>query len=371
MKIGIITFWSSKDNYGQLLQLFALQLFLKELGHEPFLIRYGFWKDNSTSKLFKEYFLLPWRIPRAIKNKITERKVQKSNIVHERKFADFLSENILYTEQIYSAKELIQNPPVADCYITGSDQVWGTLNPNPIFFLQFGSKETKRISFAASFGDGNHFLKDMYIDKITPYLKTFDMVTVREYKALEICKKAGINGCALIPDPTLLIDMSNYNRLLSSNPDTDKYCLVYMLEEEQKTKIGMDDIAAFVKSRGIKMIYIASQGRFDQYIKQYPTIPQFLSYIKNADFVITNSFHGTVFSIMYHRKFAVIPKKNGNNTRVTTLLSQYGLQKHIAKEFSSIKNAYNDTVNWNLVDNINLKKKKDTMDLWEKVVGKK
>lgn len=71
----------------------------------------------------------------------------------------------------------------------------------------------------------------------------------------------------------------------------------------------MDDIAAFVKSIGIKMIYVASQGRFDKYIKQYPTIPQFLSYVKNADFVITNSFHGTVFSIMYHRKFAVIPKR--------------------------------------------------------------
>ena len=69
MKIGIVTFWSSKDNYGQLLQLFALQTFLKELGHEPFLIRYAFWKDNSIPKLFKEYFLLPWRIPRAIKNK--------------------------------------------------------------------------------------------------------------------------------------------------------------------------------------------------------------------------------------------------------------------------------------------------------------
>ncbi|WP_373278759.1 polysaccharide pyruvyl transferase family protein [Bacteroides gallinarum] len=292
-------------------------------------------------------------------------------MVHERKFTDFLSENILYTEQIYSTKELMQNPPVADCYITGSDQVWGALNPNPIFFLQFGSEETKRISFAASFGDGNSFLKDIYISKITPYLKKFDMVTVREYKALEICKKAGINGAMLFPDPTLLIDMSNYNRLLSSNPCTDKYCLVYMLEEEQKTKMSMDDIAAFVKGIGIKMIYVASQGRFDKYAKKYPTIPQFLSYIKNADFVITNSFHGTVFSIMYHRRFAVIPKKNGNNTRIETLLSQYGLQKHIVKELSMIKIAYNDAVDWSLIDNINQKKKKVTVALLKKVVGKK
>ena len=287
MKIGIVTFWSSKDNYGQLLQLFALQTFLKELGHEPFLIRYAFWKDNSIPKLFKEYFLLPWRIPRAIKNKIAERKVHKSNIVHERKFVDFLSENILYTEQIYSTKELINNPPIADCYITGSDQVWGALTPNPVFFLQFGAKEIKRISFAASFGDGNDFFKDRYISKVTPYLNKFDMVTVREYKALDVCKKAGINGCILFPDPTLLIDMSNYNRLLFSNLSTDKYCLVYMLEGEEKTKMSMDDIVAFVKDMGAKMIYVASQGRFDKYAKQYPTIPQFLSYIKNADFVIT------------------------------------------------------------------------------------
>lgn len=371
MKIGIVTFWSSKDNYGQLLQLFALQTFLKELGHEPFLIRYAFWKDNSIPKLFKEYFLLPWRIPRAIKNKIAERKVHKSNIVHERKFVEFLSENILYTEQIYSTKELINNPPIADCYITGSDQVWGALTPNPVFFLQFGAKEIKRISFAASFGDGNDFFKDGYISKVTPYLNKFDMVTVREYKALDVCKKAGINGCILFPDPTLLIDMSNYNRLLFSNLSTDKYCLIYMLEGEEKTKMSMDDIVAFVKDMGAKMIYVASQGRFDKYAKQYPTIPQFLSYIKNADFVITNSFHGTVFSIMYHRRFVVIPKKNGNNTRIETLLSQYGLQQHIVEEPAMIKKAYNDVVDWTLVDNINEKKKKETVDLLQRVIGGK
>ena len=245
------------------------------------------------------------------------------------------------------------------------------LTPNPVFFLQFGAKEIKRISFAASFGDGNDFFKDRYISKVTPYLNKFDMVTVREYKALDVCKKAGINGCILFPDPTLLIDMSNYNRLLFSNLSTDKYCLVYMLEGEEKTKMSMDDIVAFVKDMGAKMIYVASQGRFDKYAKQYPTIPQFLSYIKNADFVITNSFHGTVFSIMYHRRFVVIPKKNGNNTRIETLLSQYGLQQHIVEEPAMIKNAYNDVVDWTLVDNINEKKKKETVDLLQRVIGGK
>ena len=72
---------------------------------------------------------------------------------------------------------------------------------------------------------------------------------------------------------------------------------------------------------------------------------------------------------MYHRRFVVIPKKNGNNTRIETLLSQYGLQQHIVEEPAMIKNAYNDVVDWTLVDNINEKKKKETVDLLQRVIG--
>lgn len=361
MKIGIVTFWWSKDNYGQILQLFALQTYLRGLGHDPFLIRYAPWKDTwrmfSFSNMWHTFFH-PSKILKYIINKFTEYKIRQNNTTHDRKFECFLRQTIHATDRLYSADDLFNNPPVADVYITGSDQVWGGRLPHPIFFLQFGDEQVKRISFSASFGDRLIFLNRFYYSRLKPCLDAFDLITVRESKALEICKKAGIAHVSLIPDPTLMIDLSSYDRLCYGQPiPSYSYGLVYMLENESLTTIKMDAISSFIKEKGLKMLYIASQGRFDNYPKVYPTIPQFLSYIRNADFVITNSFHGVVFSILYTKRFAVIPKRTGSRTRIDTLLSRYGLMHHWAETPSDLERVYHLTLDEPTIKSITLKNK--------------
>lgn len=345
MKIGIVTFWWSSDNYGQLLQLFALQTYLRKRGHDPFLIRYAPWKDAwrffSFSKVWHILFH-PSKILSFMINKRTDYKIRKNNIIHDRQFEGFLRETIHFTDRIYSSGDLFTDPPAADMYITGSDQVWGARLPHPVYFLQFGDKKVKRMSFAASFGDSLIFFHPFYYSKLKPYLNTFDLITVRELKALEICRNAGISEVSLIPDPTLMIEECDYDQLcLNQRALSYPYCLVYMLENEKLTTVKMSAVAEFIKTKGLKMMYVASQGRFDNYSKVYPTIPQFLSYIKNADFVITNSFHGTALSILYARKFAAIPQREGNRTRIDTLLSLYELKSHWVEVSSQLERVYN------------------------------
>lgn len=364
MRIGIVTFWWSKDNYGQILQLFALQAYLRKRGHDPFLIRYAPWKDMrrmfSFSNVWHTLFH-PFKIWRFIINGVTDFRIRKNNTKHDRKFTVFLRQMICYTDRIYSAADLYTNPPPADMYITGSDQVWGGRLPHPIYFLRFGDRKVKRMSFSASFGDSLIFFHPIYSAKLKPYLDKFDLITVRDSKALEICKKGDIHNVFLVPDPTLMIDMSHYDSLcLDQVVPPAPYCLVYMLEKEDLTTVKMEAISNFINEKGMKMIYVASQGRFDKFPKVYPTIPQFLSYIKNADFVITNSFHGAVFSIIYTKKFAIIPKRKGSRTRIDTLLSCYGLEHHLAETPSHLERAYSQTINRMDIRSITLKNRIET-----------
>lgn len=368
MRIGIVTFWWSEDNYGQILQLFALQTYLKKGGHHPFLIRYAPWKDRRLVVLFSTIghtLFHPAKIWRFIVNGLTDYRIRNNNRKHDRKFTSFLKQEICFTERIYSAADLCKYPPVADVYITGSDQVWGGRLPHPIYFLQFGDPKVKRISFSASFGDSLIFFHPFYYKKLKPCLDKFDFITVRDAKALEICRNAGIQGASLIPDPTLMIDLSHYDRLCSDQVvPSGPYCLVYMLEKENLATLKIEAISAFINAKGLKMIYVASQGRFDKFPKSYPTIPEFLSYIKNAEFVITNSFHGAVFSILYTKKFAIVPQRKGNRTRIDTLLSRYGLERHLAEIPSHLERAYNQTMNRINIRSVTLNNRMETEALF-------
>ena len=155
MKIGIITFWQSENNYGQILQCFALQKYLRIQGHEAYLIRYTHYMSKPTlrERLVKIFKIYPI-IKKIIHTLNKDKRSQPSNSV-DRGFFLFKSKYIVSSPNLYrNLLELKKNPPEADCYITGSDQVWAQLlnhKNNEIFFLNFGDKNIKRISYAASF----------------------------------------------------------------------------------------------------------------------------------------------------------------------------------------------------------------------------
>lgn len=338
MKIGIITFWWTDENYGQILQCYALQQYLREQGHEPFLIRYDRRKDKNV--WFKiESALNPVKLIKFFRGKL-KKNSKKTQVMLEnnrlRKFDNFREKNIKQSKQFYSSYlELRINPPKADCYIVGSDQVWnfpkmslcGIRNPIHVYFLDFGTEDTKRISYSASWGKKK--ISKRFIKEIAPLLKRFNYVSVREESGLDICRKCGVPDAEFRCDPTLLLSASHYRELYQTEGiiNTSKYVLIYRLSNP--CDFNMKAIKRWAKEKNLEIVYVTANGLYDTEKKLYPTIQQWLSLIDHAEYVITNSFHCCVFSLIFEKKFGAVPlikSAEEMNTRIETLFNLFHIE---------------------------------------------
>lgn len=362
MKIGIITFWWSNDNYGQLLQCYALQQYLREQGHEPFLIRYDSRSDFLPLPVWRKVIKAfnPIKLSRFIRYKFIK-KFQKIQFNSEeqnkqRQFDSFRKKYIRQSEQIYlSYSELKENPPKADCYIVGSDQVWNFYeyplnkckNPLHAYFLDFGASSTKRISYSASWGKKK--ISKKFIKEIAPLLKKFDYVSVREESGLDICRKCGVPDAEFRCDPTLLLSADHYRKIYQSEEqhnNPQEYVFVYRLVNP--CDFNLDSVREWAKEKKLEIIYVTANGLQDEYEKLFPTIPQWLSLIDHAEYVITNSFHCCVFSLIFKKRFGVYPLTppfHKMNSRIETLSSFFSVKPQwIKNDFSVLDLPYNAVI---------------------------
>ena len=335
MKLGILTFWKTEDNYGQLLQCYALQTYLQSLGHETFLVRTTNGRDYSPT--FKQqlmekarivYRLLPYPfylVKRVISSAFyvfTHGSFRKRTV--DLGFEQFRQEYLNCTK-VYTLEELQNDPPVADIFVVGSDQIWNT--HDGIYYLSWVHDKIRKIAYAASFG-GCDTLPDG--KTLSEWLKRFDYVSVREQSGVEICVNAGRRDAVCVVDPTMLLTATDYLKIASQELPKDKYLFIYFLGT--RTIINWKEIHAFAKEKGLKIIYVASQGQEDKFKHTQASIHEWLSLIANAEYVITNSFHGTVFTLLFGRKFltySVTGVAIKMNDRITTLLNPLGLGNHI------------------------------------------
>jgi hypothetical protein len=340
MKIGIMTFWWSEDNYGQILQCYALQKYLRDAGHDAYLIRYDARNDYVKSslgiKLLKA--LNPVKLYKYIlyQKKVIINRREKEN--YPRNFEVFRKKYLIQTEIIYkSYKELMHNPPVADVYIVGSDQVW---NPGygldkskkcrDAFFLNFGLKKIKRMSYAASFGQET--ISDEFSHNITPLLSKFNYISVREKSGIDICHQCGIDNAEWVPDPTMLISPHAYRMLCNNEKvriaNQKKYLFLYLLGNRYDFPI--EKIYEWAVKQNLEVIYVTGNAQHDSYEKIYATIPEWLFGIDNAEYVITNSYHCCVFSLLFNKKFGVISLSGsdmGLNDRFLSLFEFFSIEK--------------------------------------------
>jgi hypothetical protein len=351
MKIGIITFWQTKDNYGQILQCYALQQFLQKLGHEPILIRY---MPSIRKKNFIWFISLPIKILQIIvspRNFLLSRKFRKlskireiTNRIHPRGFEEFKNKYIISTPQIFTNFDLYKDSPIYDAYICGSDQIWGG---DPIFFLDFVSNTKKRISYAASFNKINFSKRK--VAEMKYWLSKFDLITVREKSGIELCKLMGRNDAVHVLDPTLLLNKKEYIKISATQNNSQKYIFLYLLGND--SDINLNIIYQYAENNGLLVKYIASQGRNDTYEKIYPTIEEWLSLLDKASFVITNSYHALTFSIIFNKQFLIIPLCglfSVMNTRIISLLSMLQLEcRVLSKNDLSILSQHIDYENTN------------------------
>lgn len=364
MKVAILTLFGSRDNYGQVLQSYALCFVLKKMGHEPYIVRYFPAERNSLKGrilyLLKEIYG---------KCKILAKAgVQYDNYLLDKKnklrqFDRFRELYLPTSNKIYhSLSQLRDCPPDADCYITGSDQVWGQLlnnENNKAYFLDFGSNAIKRISYAASFA------RDTYPEELKGELKNqllkFNNISVREPEGVDICKNIGLPDAELVLDPTLLLSKDDYGDLTSIKDIKQQersifiYCVNILNEDdirwrEIKDYAEYEKLAVFVTSAsGYNPGYEVIQGA--HYV--YPTINMWLSCIKNSELFITTSFHGVAFSIVYNKAFIYIPLQGVHqqgNKRVQRLLERLNLCDRILSEDASVASIAGKTVDWEAVN---------------------
>jgi len=342
MKIGIITFHKA-NNYGAVLQAYALQQYLFKLGHDVEIIDYCpnnkvSSKTNLASKLMKY-----------IKQPIKQLKARNTARANTGKFEFFRKENLLLTPNQYNDRSIEIDPPHYDCYIAGSDQIWNTdlSNQSKAFYLHF-VKEGLKISYAASFGKKE--LSKCDEDYILNYLKTFDRISVREkYHAylLKICYNI---DAEVTLDPVFLLTKYDWEKIIKPiNNLPAKYILVYVLEcSDQLFE------CARIKAQELNsdIVYISLVNKkISGNVLRGIGPSEFLYVISNASYICTNSFHGVAFSIIFNKNFTVI-EHSTRNSRIDNILNLLSLEdrKYSAHNLNNINyNVINQRLN-NLIN---------------------
>lgn len=329
MKIGIMTFWWCHDNYGQLLQGYALLKYLQQLGHDAFIIRYNLVARKLPWCNFYKV-LNPVKLFRFLQAKKLNLQTEKYAVSYRRRnFDSFRKNHMSFSELLYETPaQLNSSPPEADVYMTGSDQVWNISKTNLSirlpYFCNFGSGDKLRIAYSASFGKNQ--LEQAVLKKITPCLKRYKGIAVREESGVAICEKCGCDA-TWVCDPVLLLNKEQWQKLLVPIPVKKKYIFCYMLTNY--CNFSSEKLYNWASARNLDVVFVAgNQGLNPEHklspgIREYfPTIEEWLSYLNGAEYVITNSFHCAAFSALFEKKFAVIPLVGvhaSTNTRLHSL----------------------------------------------------
>lgn len=350
MKAAIITL-HRVYNYGSVLQAYATYNIIKKYVDECYIIDYysefrtprSIWLSCSDSLKKKPllrgiYYVL--KLP--------------SIILKCKTFYGFLKRNVKLSKKKYIRfSDLLVDVPLADIYITGSDQVWNSVYNRGIdkaFYLQFVPMGKKKIAFSASIGTSE--FKESEQKDILSYLNEYHAISVREKEGEQLLKKHGIkNVCSLI-DPTLQLDVHEYKHIMSSKLIRQPYLVLMLLynEDENATKIAR----ILADKYNLKLVKISWELRKPKNIDVLMThrSPEdFLSLFYYADFIVTNSFHGLAFSIKFNKQFIVVPRKEFNS-RIENLLSLCNLKDRLIQSSSDIDFLYNNKINYKTVNDV-------------------
>lgn len=320
LKIAIITFQYA-HNYGSVLQAYALKTLLENKGYKVSVIDFIHKKDYGQYKLFRKkyYCKHPW----GIILDVMYLKQNKSRIKH---FKNFVNENLnLTSKQYFNSKNMEELNEIFDIFICGSDQIWNldcTRGVEPAYFLKFVDNNKLKIAYAPSLSH-EKFSKD-YSEDFREALKNIDYISIREKSTLPLIEKLTNKTVNVVLDPTLLLEKKYYEKLIpKNNLKKEKYIFVYMLEYNKDL---IKYCNKYSKVNGIKLIYITDRRYNGMNIikgeNAFEAGPnRFLEYILDAELIITNSFHATVFSIIFHKQFIVFRTKRSSSRMKDLLLS--------------------------------------------------
>lgn len=317
LKIGILTL-PLKGNYGGVLQAYALLTYLKKEGYDAYLVDRQWDRSKKTISFYIQKFIY---------HQIIRGKVKQfcDNWINPKTF------------RIDSQKKMLElNKENFDAFIVGSDQVWRIENVGGVknnYFLDFvENKNVKKIAYAASFGKDTVDGTKTKLLEISQLLKKFNAISVREDTGVDICYKVFQIEASHVLDPVFLIDKEEYLKTIDIRLKPLKNTLItYVLDNNSKNQCIINDIAKELNLNIESINYkkdpalLIKNKAFDFYNYRYPSVSNWLRGFRDAEFIVTDSFHGTMFSVIFRKQFIVIGNEKRGLTRFTSFLKKVGL----------------------------------------------
>lgn len=364
MRVGILTIHNS-PNYGACLQSYALYKYVSQLPgieceiidlHRPY--EDGYVKSNKFVPYRREPFSIK-RFVKSVLKKILRYESSKVNfysIGSKSKFDEF-NRGLKLSSPYWGIDELYADPPCYDIYMTGSDQVWNPTQPYCLepYFLTFAPKDKKKISYASSIGVTD--LQENEKQDFRRWLSSYDAISVREHQAKDLLVSFIEKPVSQVADPTFLLDYGFWRNLAVYSRNLEPYILLFTVD------LDSDLLQFAVKisnESGLRLVYL-NQRLSEPVDGSYKVVNdagprEFLGLIANAEMVITDSYHATVFSLIMRTKnfYVYIGTYNKRGSRILDLLKTYQEESHLLSD--SLSENYNDLsnkkVNYQLVESV-------------------
>jgi len=347
LKIGILTY-NIGQNYGGILQCYALMEVLKKLNYEPELL-YIETKYPQNWKVFLKKYLLS-HFTDKYNSYVFEEKIFKNNF-------DFINKYINPRTKPLNSREdfeqITQND--YDAYIVGSDQVWRARMFKYINYAFFGFVKSDKpilLSYAASFGVDKWEYTEEETEKYRREIQRFSGISVREESGIEFCSKYFEKDALHVLDPTMLHSADEYRILITNEnePNHNGKLLNYILDD---TEEKLELINMISKELDYKPYKINAKANSSKNVEDiiYPTVTSWLKGFDDAEFVITDSFHGCVFSIIFNKPFIVYGNERRGMARFESLLKMFGLDDRLvlSKDDVSLE-MMNSDIDWDTVN---------------------
>ena len=355
MKIGIITL-PLHNNYGGILQAYALQKVLQSLGHDAIIIdRSRFTKLSRLTRLkyyfknlFQKIFVNPSIVVCCDNKENYEAKVMATHTY------PFLLKYLKRLEADPFFSDIL--PSSFDAFVVGSDQVWRPKYFGAIScaFLHFAKKwSVKRLSYAASFGTDEWEYTEDQTNLCRELIKKFDAVSVREGSAIKLCKENfGVDALHVL-DPTMLLNVADYIKLFTDTKTPQSMgtlmCYVLNQNEDKQKVISFVEHTLNISAFSVNSKYEDPTAPLEERIQ--PPVETWLRGFYDAEFVITDSFHACVFSILFEKPFIVYGNKERGLARFYSLLSIFGLENRLITNSEDAQKVMTEFVDWNAVNN--------------------
>lgn len=345
--IGIITIHKI-NNYGSVFQAYALQKVCEDMGYKVEIIDYKFPNIYHQNNSYAKVVDAQPQEPRGIKLLFANALFNQ-----HRGIADFVQKYHHLSSSIYNnPDDLKSNPPQYDIYMTGSDQLWNPrhCNGDPAFMLHFTPDESLKISYAASIG-ANDIPKDLH-PLYKELLSRYKYISVRETSGVDVIRNVTGKNATTVLDPTLLVDKNEWNKIATPKRlIKKKYILCYFLNYSFNAFPYVDELANYMQRQtGYEIVRVARPPhklKFNHTTYKVGASPEeFLALVRDAEIVLTTSFHGTAFAVNFGKPLiSIVEDRNASDSRQVSLLDSLCLKQQvlsISDDFPTLETAIYD-----------------------------